>query len=290
MTALRFAALAALVGGALAIPASANHSWSNYHWATTNGTLDVKVNAALTGVWGGYVDQAIIDWEVSDDLTLGSRRNVSANRKQCSPRAHEILVCNDAYGKRGWLGIASVWLDSTGHITQATTKLNDSYFNTAPYSAPAWRHMVACQEIGHDFGLAHQDENFRNTNLGSCMDYTNDPSGVAGTNGTLNNEHPNAHDYEQLAVIYGHSNDGYNSANSSTSTDFGIREFGQAAEAGLPRGPSGDSPAEWGRPIDTDGLGRPDVFMKELASGHRVITHVFWTLETRRSDIHLDEH
>ncbi len=35
-----------------------------------------------------------------------------------------------------------------------------------------------CQEIGHDFGLDHQDENFNNPNLGTCMDYTNDPLGA----------------------------------------------------------------------------------------------------------------
>jgi hypothetical protein len=39
-----------------------------------------------------------------------------------------------------------------------------------------------CQEVGHTFGLDHQDENFNNTNLGTCMDYTNDPS---------TNQHPN---------------------------------------------------------------------------------------------------
>ena len=55
--------------------------------------------------------------------------------------------------------------------------MNDSYFNTAKYNTPAWRRLVMCQEVTHDFGLDHQDEIFNNANLGSCMDYTNDPDG-----------------------------------------------------------------------------------------------------------------
>ena len=279
------AAVACVSAAALTVPASANHSWNNYHWATTNGTLAVRVNVAVTSAWTSYVNEAIVDWEVSPDLLLGVGNFVSVNRRKCNPIGREILVCNDLYGQRGWLGIASIWLDGNGHITQGTTKLNDTYFTMTRYNTPAWRRMVTCQETGHDFGLAHQDENFSNINLGSCMDYTNDPSGTAGTNGTASNEHPNTHDYEQLATIYNHTNDGYNSATSSSPTGLGARASGEASALSLPSAPSGDSPAEWGRAIDTDGLGRPDVFMKELGGGHRVITHVFWALETKRGDI-----
>ena len=68
-------------------------------------------------------------------------------------------------------------------------KLNDTYFNTSTYNTEAWRNLVSCQEVGHTFGLDHQDENFNNPNLGTCMDYTNDPS---------SNQHPNQHDYDHL--------------------------------------------------------------------------------------------
>ncbi len=278
------AAVAAVCAAALTVPAFANHSWNNYHWATTNGTLAVRVNAAITPAWASYIDRAITDWKFSPDLLLGLR-NVSVDRRKCAPIGREILVCNELYGQRGWLGIASIWLDGSGHITQGTTKLNDTYFNMTRYNSPAWRQMVTCQEIGHDFGLAHQDEVFSNANLGSCMDYTNDPSGTAGTNGTASNERPNAHDFEQLATIYNHTTDGYNSATSSALANRGARASGEASAKSLPSAPSGDSPAEWGRAVDTDGLGRPDVFLKELGGGHRVITHVFWALETKRADI-----
>jgi hypothetical protein len=274
----RVAALAAVCAAAMSVPASANHSWGGYHWATTDGVLRVTTLSAVNGPWPGHVTNALNDWD-STHLDLDSRGSSTADPKKCSPVAGKIVVCNAAYGQRQWLGIANIWL-SNGHIAQATTRLNDSYFTMTRYNSDAWRQFVACQEIGHDFGLDHQDETFSNPNLGTCMDYTNDPDG-GGSYGP-SNEHPNAHDFAQLATIYNHK-DSFNSA--SSATNFGIRQVGKAAPRSLPSGPAGDSAAEWGRAIHTDGLGRPDVFVKDLGGGQQMITHVFWTLETRRSDI-----
>lgn len=100
-------------------------------------------------------------------------------------------VCDAAYGYNGWLGLASIWI-SGSHITQGTVKLNDSYYNTSTYNTPAWRQSVACQEIGHTFGLDHQSED-PNVNRNTCMDYYRVP-----------NLHPNQHDYDELALIYSH--------------------------------------------------------------------------------------
>lgn len=288
MKVTRLSAFAALAAFALAAPASANHSWNGYHWATTNGVVSVRINAALTAPWPAYLDTAIGEWEQSTHLTLGSRVDVGVSRRKCTPITGQILVCNDAYGPRGWLGIASINLDSNGHITKGTTKLNDTYFNMAQYNTAAWRRMVTCQEIGHDFGLGHQDEGFSNTNLGSCMDYTNDPAGTAGTNGTKANISPDAHDYEQLGLIYNHSNDGYSTGTMSSATNFGIRDFTRPAPPVAEEADVGDSPAQWGRAIHFDKLGRPDVFELALSGGGRRVTHVFWALETKRSDIQHD--
>src|SRR5688572_31754287 len=52
---------------------------------------------------------------------------------KCRPTAGRIEVCNAAYGNNGWLGIAQIWI-SGAHITQGTTKLNDTYFNTDTYN------------------------------------------------------------------------------------------------------------------------------------------------------------
>lgn len=47
---------------------------------------------------------------------------------------------------------------------------------------------MMCQEIGHDFGLDHQDES--GADLNTCMDYSD----------ALDNPSPNNHDYQQLQV------------------------------------------------------------------------------------------
>jgi len=278
----RVALVACVALGAIA-PASANHSWGGYHWAGDGSNVTIKVNTSITSQWNTSVADSISDWNGSNELTLNTASS-SASPKKCSPIAGQILVCNSAYGNRGWLGIASIWLTS-GHISQATTKLNDSYFNSAQYNTPAWRALVACQEIGHDFGLDHQDETFNNVNLGTCMDYTNAPDGgvVGGFNYGPSNRHPNSHDYQELSVIYNHD-DGFTTATATAATNFGIREVGkpvpqQSSDAGV-----GDTMASWGRAIHRDAKGRPDVFVKSLGGGRKVLSHVFWSLEANGTE------
>jgi len=271
--------VALVAGAALAAltPAIANHSWGTYHWAGDGRNLTLKINVATTSQWNASINDAISDWNESKEITLTGPTAVAASAKKCSPIVGQILVCNEAYGRRGWLGIASIWITSDGHIGQGTTKLNDSYFDLTFYNTPGWRALVACQEIAHDFGLDHQDEAFSNANLGSCMDYTNAPDGgvVNGFDYGPDNRHPNAHDYEQIKAIYNHD-DGYTTA--TASTNFGIRQVGKAAPQPLSSEGSGDSPSEWGRAIHKDGAGRPDVYLKDLGGGRKVITHVFWAI------------
>ena len=275
MKVMRRLALAASTASLALTAASATNSWNGYHWAGNGQNLTVVVNTAITSQWNTSVAGSISDWNQSKELTLNGQASAADPRK-CSPVAGQVLVCNYTYGKRGWLGIASIWLQSgTKHITQATTKLNDSYFNSAPYNSPDWRALVACQEIGHDWGLDHQDTTFNNVNLGTCMDYTNAPAGgvVNGFNYGPSNEHPNQHDYDELNIIYNHD-DGYTTTIQSTA--FGIRQVGRA----VPQKPSpdgiGDTPAEWGRAIHFDKEGRPDKFVKDLGGGDKALTDVFW--------------
>lgn len=142
--------------------------------------------------------------------------------KRCVPPTGKVEVCNASYGFNGWLGVAGIYLTG-GHIYKGYVKLNDSYFNTSTYNKPEWRRLVTCQEVGHTFGLDHQDENFNNANLGTCMDYTNNPLGPPS------HEHPNAHDYDQLETIYSHldSSDttGSTTAAASSAAVGGLSDF-----------------------------------------------------------------
>ena len=283
---LRRIALAAGVAMLALTPARANHQWSDYHWArTTANALSLKMNTAVEPAWQPYVTTAIQDWDnpVKDqdnktgpDILTLTENPVTVDRRKCNPITGQALICNYAYGRRGWLGIATVWIDSADHITKATTKLNDSYYGaTSSYNTPAWRAIVACQESGHDFGLDHQDTNFSNENKGTCMDYTNDPTGTAGTNGTKANTKPDYHDYEELGIIYAHQDSG-TTVSSAASTNFGIRQVGGPAPQEAQG--AGDTMAEWGRAIHFDSKGRPEIFIRQV-NGLKMLTHVYWTLE-----------
>lgn len=237
---------------AVSAPVLASHSWGGYHWARTTSELTVSVGDNVDSRWDSYLKVAVDDWNkstvIQSPLVAGT-----TNPKQCRPVAGTIQVCNSKYGRTGWLGIAQIWL-SNGHISQGITKLNDTYFDTATYNKPEWRAMVTCQEIGHDYGLDHQDEAFDNANLGTCMDYTNNPLGPPS------NEHPNAHDYDQLLSIYNHLE----------SATVASRSRG-AAGADI-----GHELANLGRAVDFDSRGRPIEFVRDISRTEKVVTHIIW--------------
>jgi hypothetical protein len=256
---------ALLVLAAVPTITMANHSWSTYHWARTSNPFTLKVGDNVNSTWDPYLDEAIADWSQSSVLDLVKVTGGTTPR-QCKPTSGRIEACNAAYGFNGWLGIAQIWLTG-GHISQAITKVNDSYFNTATYNKPEWRRLVMCQEIAHDFGLDHQDEAFDNGNLGSCMDYTNNPLGPPS------NEHPNQHDFDQIATIYSHLD--------STTT---IKLLTRAIRAMPPAMNDIDFEGlrQWGRVIGGAKSGDGhliSIHELDFGNGNRVITHVFWAQE-----------
>jgi hypothetical protein len=176
-------------------------------------------------------------------------------------------------GARGpanrWLGLAQIWIKGS-HITQGVVKNNDTYFNTTKYDTPEWRLFVTCQEVGHIFGLGHQDENFSNMNLGSCMDYTSAPG---------SNQHPNTHDYDQLEIIYAHSH-------AAEESDGGkCNPRSPKCNAGFSGPPAFyeldvDGPGQWGRLVGASASGRTSVHELDFGNGYKIITHVIWALES----------
>ena len=216
-------ALALAIAGASVTTAFATHAWSTYHWARTSSSftlhlLDSTVSNS-NAPWPSELATAASQWSASTkmDLQVAAYSNTSTSRKRCSAVAGKVRVCNASYGTNGWLGLASINLDSNGHISQGTAKMNDSY--TSSWTDPNESKHVMCQEIGHTFGLDHQSTD--GSSQGTCMDYSTSPSSTA----------PNAHDYDELAIIYAHT-DSYNSY--SISSPFAV----SAAQSGM----AGDVP------------------------------------------------
>lgn len=270
---LSLTALSLLITGSYAVVVSADHAWGKYHWDLSTEQTDLiplELGDNLSPSWSNSLDTAVDNWNLS---VLKSRVGDFGSNANCDPTPGRIEVCNGSYGPTGWLGIASIWATrgKINHITQATVRVNDTYFNSPPYNTEPWKVFVMCQEVGHTFGLDHQDGDFYNVNLGTCMDYTNDPDGTI--NGELSNLYPNQDDYDHLADIYAHLN----------STDGG----GGGSGAGGGRKPkksdtgeyrSPNNPSEWGQAVRQDAQGRNSVFERTLSNGQILITHVLWAI------------
>jgi predicted Zn-dependent protease len=267
MRSSRFTRLAAatVVAVTFGVVLVADHSWGNYHWARTTTSFNLTVINSTTPDWDTYVTKATGDWSQSSVLNMVQNANGSTSdldRRQCRGPQGAVRICNFAYGFNGWLGIAGISIDTNGHIVSGYTKLNDSYFSTSTYNRADWKQSVACQELGHNIGLDHQDEDFDNQSLSSCMDYQDPPY-----------ESPNNHDYDQLETIYGHldSYDSYAGGGSGGGGTCNAPPGKGCNKAGAPQDPPGNA---WG--ISLGRKGQKEKFIRIDADGTRHITFVTW--------------
>lgn len=253
----------------LAGAASADHAWSNYHWSRSTNPVTVNLGDNVDPVkWRGHLLTASADWSLS---TVLASPVVAGNTRPKSCRATDgmVEVCSANYGGTGWLGVAQIWI-SGSHIVKGIAKLNDYYHDSPPYNTDSWRLLVMCQEVGHTYGLGHQDENFdTKTEPGTCMDYTRDPVG---------SEHPNAHDYEQLEIIYGHLD--------GLAASFGPSPAPAPAAFDMPL----PGIPQWGEMVAMTRDGGKSVFLQDFGNGYRVVTHVTWTMEVADQLHHSHRH
>ena len=232
--------IAAVSAAMAAPPAAASHAWNGYHWARRSNPFTIQLGDNVSTAWDSYLVTAASDW--SKD-TAGNPLNAtvvagSTRPKPCKAKSGRVEVCAASYGNNGWLGLAQIWVASGGHITKGVAKFNDFYYSMPQYNNATWRQMVVCQEIGHTFGLDHQDES--GADFHTCMDYADNPD--------ADNMHPNTHDYEQLAAIYSHVD--------STTTIGSTQAHGASGIAGTR--------------VDSS------TFVQRFADGSRLITFIVW--------------
>ena len=199
----------------------------------------------MTSQWKTYLNQASSDWSKSTNGNPVHTTVVagSTTPKQCKPTLGRVEVCNAAYGNRGWLGVATISVNQS-HITQGTTKMNDTYYSPgSKYDTPIWRAAVVCQEVGHTFGLDHQDES--GADFHTCMDYASNPD--------ADNTHPNSHDYAELATIYSHLD---------TTTTVGLSASSSAKPYKIAR---------------KDGR-RTSRIVETFADGSKKVTFIYWAV------------
>jgi hypothetical protein len=282
---LAVAAIAAIA--AVSAPAAfANHSWNGYHWARTSNPFTVKLGDNVSGLWDGMLVTASSDWTQSNVLdttivTDGTRP------KPCKATLGRVEVCSASYGNSGWLGVATIWLQSgTTHIVQGTVKNNDYYFGSSSYQYNNRAEMqhVICQEIGHTFGLDHQDES--GISLNTCMDYYHNTS-ASDTKSTS----PNTGDYDELTCIYDSTKNGdtishsisLGGGQSYTHTCVGTGhtdDTNTVLSSPTSNGPGNHAAfaeaSGWGRLVASSATGREQAFVLELGGGQQLITFVLW--------------
>jgi len=153
------------------------HSWGNYHWSSNN--LNVQVYNKVTNTLYN-VPEAVSEWA---NLGTPIQPTVTA-----TSTAAKVTVL-EGFNPR-WLGLATIWLDSSGHITKGEVKLNTRLLKKY---GPVVADHVLCQELGHILGLNHNHDE-----IDTCM---NDLTAVSNPA-----PYPNTHDAEELNLIYGHTN------------------------------------------------------------------------------------
>ena len=174
--------------------ASAGGNGTVYQWRRSNGRggLHLEILNALDDDWQAYFETAVADWQsgTPDALTLSTTRITAESI--CEQEEGVMKVCNGKYGDTGWRGVNELILTTANRIVSSVAKMNEFYLTS---SASGYdKQYTMCHEIGHGFGLPHTDENFMNTPLGDCLDYSNNPSP---------NLKPGQINYDKLASVYG---------------------------------------------------------------------------------------
>ena len=241
---------------------NASHSWGGYHWARTTPQFTLKLgNNMTTADWRGHLATSSSNWNSGNSAVLTAIVAGTAG-KRCSMVAGTTQVCNGAYGSNGWLGLASINITGGTHITQGSAKMNDTYFSTATYNNPNEREHVVCQEVAHTFGLDHQSTDGSSQN--SCMDYFSNTG--ANATSTLSTK-PNAHDFQELNIIYAHLD--------STTTVAAMAAMAASAVSV----DVDDDPNSWGQLMSQSGNGRSSTYERHNWDGSKTITHIYWTQE-----------
>ena len=162
-----------------AVQLYAFHQWGCYHWAwpTANSRLDLgyAYGRVLTDRdYAGAFVRARDAWNTAPPLNVFQ---VSSG--------NQLTWYARKYGFNGWLGLATIYINGC-IINKGTSKLNDSYLQFSSYSQTNIDH-VACQEVGHTFGLDHD-----RTRADTCM---NDTVLTAGAQ-------ISQHDKDEIRTIY----------------------------------------------------------------------------------------
>jgi hypothetical protein len=164
---------------ALGMPVStwASHRWGCWKYANYSISW---YNGGTGDYFNIYNEEARTDSNSWHNLT-----DLSLNPVSSPGTTDHINAYNGFYGATGWLGIAEIRRYSGCTVLEGRARLNQSYLDNGSYSRTNKKH-VACQEVGHLFGLGHNT-----SSTTTCM---NDR--------ILSAPQPNTHDRDLINSLY----------------------------------------------------------------------------------------
>ena len=169
--------LTTTIGLGLPVSSWAAHRWGCWKYANYSISW---YNGGTGDYFNIYNEEAKTDsnsWSPYTDLVLNT---VSAAGTTDHANAY-----NGYYGSTGWLGLAEIRGSSGCTVLNGRARLNQTYLDNGSYTRTNKKH-VACQEVGHLFGLHHNT-----SSTTTCM---NDQ--------ILTAPQPNAHDQSLINSIY----------------------------------------------------------------------------------------
>jgi len=135
--------------------------WNNYHW--DKSTVRILVNTTSASRTPSL--RAANAWGVTD-LNIRS-----------SSEHSDISLFDGNYGDNGWRGLASPWVNGNGEFTHCHARLNRYYTSPPAGKTTAWRwEGTYCMELGHCFGLAHDQTKGCMNGFAMNGGYANTPS------------------------------------------------------------------------------------------------------------------
>lgn len=156
---------------------SAAHRWGC--WKYADRTI-YWYNGGSGDYFNIYNEEALTDGDSWHNLT-----NIDLVTVGAPGSTDHINAYNGYYGWTGWLGIAEILNYSGCTVLQGRARLNQTYLDGGGYDRTNKSH-VACQEVGHLFGLDHNHDSYA-----TCMN-----------DWILSAPQPDGHDRDFINSIY----------------------------------------------------------------------------------------